>query len=1075
MKSIVRWCVHNSQSMNIIMLAVLIAGAWALMSLRRESYPYSQLDIIDISVIYRGASPEEVEEGICQKIEEAVRSVDGIRRITSTAREGIGMVSLQLESSVSEADVQMILAEVRSRVDQIPSLPLLAEQPDIRRQEPRTTAMSVGVIGPADESTEASLQLRDLAEMVRDDLLQMESISQAEVIGAPRYQIDIQIPEETLRQHNLTLQQVAEIVRRENIELPGGTLRTQSQEILLRGSNQRELGAEIAELPLLTQPNGVVLTVGDLAEVHDAFNDDSSISRINGRPGLAVQVDTTQTEDVLQVARDIYNYVDTKRVPEGYELIYYRDRTRDVQARLKLLFKNGWQGLILVFLMLALFLDLRLAFWVAVGIPMSIGAAGLVMLFMDQTLNMTSMFAFLIALGIVVDDAIVIGDNVAVHRQMGKSLVQAAVDGTAEVVPSVIASVLTTVVAFIPMLFVTGELGRYTEVLPVAVIAILLISLVEAITIFPCHLAHENHGLLTFLTWLLRPLWPLARLLHWLNRGAAVCLDAFVSRIYLPTLKWSLRNPLLVTSVAVGILVVAAGVVRSGAVPFIIMPQTDSTFCTVLLAYPDGTPESVTDAATQRLEAAIRRVNQQCIDEKLTDRPDGVIMALHRAVGYGANTYGTIAQGSHVGTLTVSLIDTGERRITSQEFVARWRKAVGTFDGVDLLTFGSGPRSAAAPPIEFSLLARSEDTGQLEDAVQQCMQRLSQYPGVHDVVAGGRPGKWEYRLKVKEEAKAMGVSTAELAGTVRAAYFGEEVMRVQRGRHEVELRVRYPEAQRGSLASFDDIRVRAQDGAERPLTELASVDVARSYSTINRIDQMRSITITANVDEGVANAFEITQDFRKTFMVDLQEQFPRLRILWDGQQKQTQESMDSMIYGFVAVLFAMFLMLTIEFKSYVQPLLILAIIPFGAVGAVAGHLVQGLPFTLFSIYGLVALSGVVVNDAIVLIDFINSRYRSGVPLQEAILEAGQRRFRPVMLTSITTIGGMAPILFERSRQALSLIPMATSLAFGLCLTTVLVLVLAPVFYLITVRLQQFFSVAEESPEISASTLAPAES
>lgn len=1056
MKSLVRWCVLNPQAMNIIMVGVLVVGAFSLLSLRRESYPYSQLDIIDVTVVYRGASPEEVEEGICQKIEEAVRSIDGIRRITSTAREGTGLVSLQLESNVTEGDVQMILAEVRSRVDQIPSLPLLAEEPDIRRQEPRTTALSVGVIGPDDPSTEAALQLRDLAEQIRDELLLLDSISQAEVIGAPRYQIDIEISEETLRRHNLTLQQVAEIVRRENIELPGGTLRTESQEILLRGSNQRELGTEIAELPLLTQPNGVILTVGDLAEVHDAFTDDSSISRINGRPGLAIQIDTTQTEDVLRVANDVYRYVAEKQLPDGYELISYRDRTRDVQGRLSLLFTNGWQGLLLVFLMLTLFLDLRLAFWVALGIPISICGASIVMLSMDQTLNMTSMFAFLIALGIIVDDAIVIGDNVFVHRQMGKSLAQAAIDGTAEVLPSVISSVLTTVIAFIPMLFVTGELGRFTQVLPIAVIAILAFSVTEAVTIFPCHLAHERSGLLQFLEWLLRPLAPVASGLLWLNRFFGRQLDRFVRQIYLPVLTWSLRYPLLIISIAVSLLLVTVGVVRSGIVPYIILPQTDSTFCTVLLAYPDGTPESVTDAATRRLEDAIRQVNRECIAAGLTDRPEGVIAALHRAVGYGTNTYGTIAQGSHVGTITVSLIDTSERRITSQEIVARWRAAAGTFDGVDLLTFGSGPRSAAAPPIEFSLLARNADTPQLEDAIQQCVRRLEQYPGVHDVVAGGRPGKWEYRLKVRDTAKAMGISTAELAGTVRAAYFGEEVMRLQRGRHEVELRVRYPREQRGSLADFEDLRVRAQDGAERPLTELADVSVARSYSTINRIDQMRSITITANVDENVGNAFEITQNFQATFIPQLQEQYPRLRVLWDGQQKQTRESLNSMLYGFIGVVFAMFLLLTIEFRSYLQPLLIMSIIPFGAVGAVLGHLVQGLPFTLFSIYGLVALSGVVVNDSIVLIDFINSRYRSGVPLQQAILEAGQRRFRPVLLTSITTIGGMAPILFERSRQALSLIPMATSLAFGLSLTTVLVLIVAPVFYQQAARLAAWF-------------------
>jgi HAE1 family hydrophobic/amphiphilic exporter-1 len=1049
MKGIVKWCVNNSPAMNVCMLAILALGAWSLTQLRREFFPYTALDEIEVEVEYRGASPEEVEEGICQRIEEAVRSVEGVRRITSRAREGNGLVTLELQAAVSEADVQMILGEIRSRVDQIPSLPALAEEPQIRRREPRTTALNVGVLGPDDETIDGRLALRDVAETVRDELLLLDSISQAEVLGVPRYQIDIEISEHTLRQHNLTLQQVADIVRRENVEIPSGTLKTESQEILLRGSNRQNLGEEIAHVPLLTQPNGVVLTVADLATIHDAFTDDSAISRINGRPGLPIDVSTTQTEDILAVQKDVYEYVRNREMPDGYELIFFRDRTDDVEARLALLSKNGWQGLILVFLMLALFLELRLAMWVALGIPISIGGACFVMLYTGQTLNMVSMFAFLMTLGIVVDDAIVIGENVYVHRKMGKTTMQAAIDGTVEVMPSVVTSVLTTMIAFLPMLFMTGTLARFTTVLPMAVIAILMFSLAEALTILPSHLAHDKSFFTSSLAWLLNPLKPLSWLLGIANRACCGALDWVQRTFYMPLLKWSLKYPVMVLSIAASLLIVTVGVVRSGIVPYIILPRLDSTFCTVVMAFPDGTPESVTDAATKQLEDAFNRLNQQCIDEKLTDNPKGIATHTHRAVGYGASTYGAVSSGSHVGSMTVSLIDTGDRRITSQEIVARWRKEAGRFEGVDYLSFGAGPRSIAAAPIEFSLLARNEDTDQLEEAINKCVARLEQYPGVFDISAGGRPGKWEYRLKIKDEARTMGISLAELSSTVRASYYGEEVMRLQRGRHEVELRVRYPREERTSFASFDELRVRGDDGAERPLTELAQVDLGRSFSTINRLDQMRSITISTDVDEDVGNAFEITSDFKANFMTEIQQEYPRLRVLWEGQQEQTNESMNSMYYGFIAVIGAMFLLLTIEFKSYVQPLLILAIIPFGAVGAIGGHIIQGLPFTLFSIYGLVALSGVVVNDSIVLIDFINSRYRSGLPLKDAILEAGERRFRPVVLTSITTIGGMLPILMETNRQALVLIPMATSLAFGLMLATAIVLVLAPTLYYVT--------------------------
>lgn len=1051
MKSIVRWSVDNAPAINVLVIAVLLLGVSRATSMQREFWPYSNLDVVQVSVVYRGASPEEIEESICQRIEESVRSIDGVRRITSVSREGSGMVSIELNAEVNEADVQEVLADVRSRVDSIPSFPALAEAPEVARQQPRTTALQVGVVGPADDSVKSQLVLRELAERVRSELLLLPEITQAEVIGAPDFQIDIEIAEETLRQYNLTLTQVADVVRNENIEIPGGTLRTQSQEILLRGSNRQTTGEAIAEIPLITHADGTVLTIGDLGRVRDEFTDDSAISRINGRPGLAIQIETTATEDIVNVGKAVHRFVDEYATPEGYELLCFRDRTDDVEARLMLLIKNGWQGLLLVFLLLMLFLEMRLAFWVALGIPLSIAGACIAMYHTGQTFNMTSLFAFLIALGIIVDDAIVIGENIYVHRQMGKSLRDAAIDGAYEVMPSVITSVLTTVIAFLPMLFMTGRLARFTQVLPFAVIALLLFSLAEACTVLPSHLAHKDGLGMSFLKWLLGPFRLIGALIGAANRSCVRLLDGFIERLYLPTLRLAMRFPALVVAVSLACLLVTWGVVRSGVVPYIVLPQIDSNFCTVVIAYPDGTPERITEDATRKLEQAIYEINQQSIDEGLTGRPAGVVEAVHRSVGYGANTFGAVSSGSHVGSLTVQLVDTGLREITSQEIVQRWRRLAGDFRGVDFVSFGSGPRGIAAPPIEFSLLARSEDITQLESAVEKCVARLEEYPGVHDVTAGGRPGKWEYRLTVKDEAKAMGVSLSELSSTVRSAYYGEEAMRLQRGRHEVQLRVRYPREQRESLANFDEVRIRTADGAERPLTELAKIDTDRSYSMIHRLDQMRSITITADVDEAVANAFLITKDLESSLVPELAEEYPELRILWEGQQEQTNESMNSMLLGFVGVVVAMYFLLTVEFGSYLQPLIVLSIIPFGIVGAVAGHIIQDLPFTLFSIYGLVALSGIVVNDSIVLIDFINRRMAEGAPLEEALLDAGRRRCRPVLLTSITTIGGMLPILLETSRQAQVLIPMATSLSFGLIFATALVLILAPVCYLLLAR------------------------
>lgn len=1052
MKSAVAWAVDNAPATNTLVVAILVLGSWCAYSMQREFWPYSNLDVIQVSVEYRGASPEEIEDGICQRIEESVRSVQGVRRITSVAREGLGLVSIELAAEVSEADVQEILGEVRSRVDSIPSFPALAEQATVQRQQPRTTALSIGVIGPDDDSVAASLALRELAEKVRDEVLLMDEVSQAEVVGVPRYQIDVEVSEDVLQQYNLSLSQIAETVRSQNVEVPGGTLKTASQDILLRGSNRQTTGECIAEIPVISNSGGVVLTIGDLGVVRDEFTDDSAISRINGMPGLAIQIDTSQTEDIIHVGRAVQEFVRNYSPPGDFQLIYFRDRTNDVESRLMLLVKNGWQGLLVVFILLTLFLELRLAIWVSMGIPLSIAGACTVMYYTGQTLNMTSMFAFLIALGIMVDDAIVIGENIYVHRSMGKSLRQAAIDGTVEVMPSVVTSVLTTMLAFLPMMFMTGRLARFTEVLPLAVIAILLFSLGESLTVLPSHLAHEDGAGMKFLKWLFGPFRFVAVAISYVNRFVARLLAVFIERCYLPALRFSLRFSGFTVCCACAFLLVAIGTIRSGVVPYIVLPQIDSNFCTVIVAFPDGTPERIADEATQRLEQAIQRINRQAIDEGLTQNPAGVVSAVHRSVGYGASTDGDVSSGSHVGSLTVQLIDVGDRNITSQEMVQRWRKEAGNFLGADLVSFGSGPRGIAGLPIEFSLLARSEDIPELEAAVQACVDHLEEYPGVHDVTAGGRPGKWEYRLRIKDEAKAMGVSLAELSNTVRASYYGEEVMRLQRGRHEVELRVRYPREQRESLANFDEVRVRDLDGNERLLTELAEIDIQRSYSAIHRLDQMRSITVSADVDEEVGNAFQVTADMQKTLMPRLAEEFPNLRILWEGQQEQTNESMSSMMYGFIAVMIGMYLLFTIEFKSYLQPFLVLSIIPFGACGAIFGHVIQGLPFTLFSIYGLVALSGIVVNDSIVLIDFINRRIAEGLPVHDAIMDAGRRRCRPVLLTSFTTIGGMLPILFETSRQAQVLIPMATSLSFGLIFGTALVLILAPVGFFIIARM-----------------------
>ncbi len=1040
--SLPAWAIRNSPAMNLLMIAIMVVGLFSFRSMQRESFPNFDIDIILVSVPYPGAAPQEVEEGICQKIEEAVRSLEGIKKVTSVAAEGSGSVIIELTTGSRSPD--RILDEVRSEIDRIPSFPVEAEEPEIQRVTPRRSAIRVGIIGP-ENGTE--LKLREYAERVRDGLLQLGGITQVDFIGGKDFQIDIEIEEHTLRSHGLSLQQVANIVRRENRELPAGTLRSDSQEILLRGNNRRTDGEGISRIPLITQPGGAMLTVADLGEVRDEFVDMASTAEINGRPALALTVERSSSEDMLSIVDEVNQYVEKTKLPSGYKLVTWSDQTVEVRGRLNLLYENATLGLLIVFMLLVLFLDLKLAFWVALGIPFALFAAAAYLYFNDQSLNMISMFAFVMALGIVVDDAIVVGENIYAHRQMGKSLADAAAEGAQEVMPSIFTSVSTTIVAFAPLLFVSGIMGKFMAVMPAAVIAMLVASLFESLTILPAHLAHQDSILFKLLRtffYIFRWVVPLIEAASFL---ATKALNLFIESFYGPFLKFAIHNRPVIVSALIGILIIAVGFVRAGYVPFVIFPKLDGNTILASISFPNGTPESVTQAATKKLEEAFWRVNDQL-------SPNGTDLGLtsFRVVGAKISGGGPNAAtdsgvgGSHLGSVEIELLDTEQREITSEQIVSAWRNELGEIAGVEKLSIGSRNVGPSGIPIEFKLLASPDDTERLEEAVERCKAKLAEYPGVFDISDDSLPGKWEYRFRIKPEAVTMGVRTADLAETVRAAYYGEEVMRVQRGRHEVKIMVRYPRDERRRLATFDELRVRLEDGIERPITELAEVEIVRGYSELNRLDQKRSITITADLDETKANARNIVADLQAQYMPKLVEEFPEVQVNWEGQQEQTRESISSLFRGFGVAILVMFVLLSFELKSYWQPLLILIVIPFGAIGAIGGHALLGLPLTMFSLFGLVGLTGIVVNDSIVLVDFINARMRAGIPVREAIFEAGIRRFRPVMLTTVTTVGGLMPILLETSLQAQILIPMATSIAFGEIFATIVVLILVPVGY-----------------------------
>ncbi len=1071
MNTIIRWAVHHMAGVNFLIAAIIVGGLFSFFGMRRETFPEFQLEVILVTVPYPGATPDEVESGICQKIEESVQSISGIKKLTSICREGSGFTLVQLESNVK--DVQKVLSEVRSEVDRVSAFfPERSEKFTVEQVTFRVPAIRVAILGPSNPDSDNEHRLRGIAENIRERLIELPNVSQAQLLNVKPFQIDVEISEETLRNYGMTLTQVAMMIRKENLETPSGQLKSDGQEILLRGKNKRDLGEDIAQLPLISQPNGVVLTVGDLATVRDDFDDVSAVNEINGRPAMVISIERTSSEDLLSISDEVTKFVERTQVPEGYQLLAWGDESIDVRDRLRMLRTNGLQGGLIVFLLLAMFLNLRLAFWVAMGIPISLMGAGIGLYAMGETLNMLTMFAFLMAVGIVVDDAIVVGENIYAHRMMGKSNLQAAIDGASEVLPSVFSSVSTTIIAFLPLFYVSGVMGKFIAVMPGAIILMLVISLVEASIALPGHLSHESTNkhdtvVARFLALMSQPISVLER---FFDRISAMCngvLDGFGIRFYQPLLKTFLAHPLLPLTLGFSVVCLAVGLVRSGKVPFEFFPALDGKTIIGQVVFPDGTPATITTEAAKRMEVAIRTISSRIADEELaagtnktpepkdTYSPRGPLKLTYLRVGSAQSGGGGASEqlnGSHVAQVQAEIHDATLRNVTSDQLIQMWREEAGLFPGAERVTFQAADIGPGGKPLEFKILAPSEDVAALNEAVEEAKMALARYDGVFDIRDDSNPGKTEFQFTIQDRAKSLGIRQEDLSESIRSAYYGAEVMRLQRGRHEVKLMVRHPAEERYSLANFQELRVRGPDNVERPLSEMADIKVMRGFSEINRLDQLRAITVSAELDTAKANAATIATELKEKLVPALTVKYPTLRFRWEGQQQETAESFGSLAIGFVIAMMAMYLLLVFEFRSYFQPLIVLTIVPFGMVGAIFGHAIMGLPLTLFSMFGMVTLAGVVVNDSIVMVDFINHCLRDGMSVNQALLTAGSRRLRAVFLTSITTVAGLFPMLLEKSFQAQVLIPMATSLAFGIMGSTFLVLLLVPLLYRLYVAL-----------------------
>jgi len=1037
---LLRWFADNHVAANLLMVFVAVSGLLAVGTIKKEVFPEVDLDMVSIQVPYLGASPEDVEQAVCIRVEEAIQGIDGIKRITSTAVEGLGTTVAEIET---DADPQQVLDDIKQAVDRIVTFPEETEKPNIRLMQTTEQAVDLIVYGQTDEWT-----LARLAERIRDDLLTDPDLTQATLVGVRPYEISIEVSERTLRRYGLTLAQVTEAVRRGSLDLPAGSVKTDHGDILVRTKGQRYTAREFADLVVLARPDGGRVTLDQIAEIHDGFADIDQLTRFDGEPAVMITVYRVGDQSILDVTDAVHRFVAENQglLPAGVKLAVWADRSIIYRGRMDLMLKNGLYGLVLVFVCLALFLQLRLAFWVALGIPVAfLGGLWLIPSF-GASLNMITMFAFIVVLGMVVDDAIVIGENVYTHRERGLGPRDGAIAGVTEVAAPVVMSSLTTMVAFYPLAGVAGTMGKFMRVIPVVVIAVLAVSLVEALLVLPAHLSTvpdaaigtdpERRGF-----------WPTLR------RGFDRRFRYFVERIYRPALAWSLAHRGTVIALSVASILLLLGFVGGGHIRFTLMPKVDADNMICAIDMPVGTGIAESRRAVAQAVAALDSLRAELAPQREA-AGEPILRHVFTTIGFqprsSAQRQSRPGKGedeTYLGAnrteINVELMPAEHRPVGSEQLVRRWRELTGPIPGAKSVTFTANLFHGSAP-LEIQLSSR--DVAELTEAADRLKVELSRYPGVQDITDSYEPGKQELKLKLKPQARTLGLTLADLAAQVRHAFYGDEAMRIQRGRDEVKVMVRFPRDERRSLGDIEGMRIRTPAGGAVPFTRVAEVSLGRGYATINRMDRRRIVSVRADIDQKTANADEILADLRRDFLPRLLADYPDLRVSFEGQSRDQAESMDSLRRGFLVAIIGIFALLAVQFRSYTQPAIIMTAIPFGLLGAVLGHVAMGWDLTLLSLFGVVALSGVVVNDSLVMVDFINRARQGGMPVTDAVVQSGVRRFRPIVLTSVTTFAGLTPMLLEKSLQARFLIPMAISLGFGVLFATLITLILVPVLY-----------------------------
>ncbi len=1022
MHSLIAWFARNSVAANLLMVFIIAWGLSALFSrIPLEVFPSFELDSVSITVPFRGASPVEVEEGVTIKIEEAIQDIEGIKRINSTSSEGAANVFVQVANGY---DTQEIRDEIEQRIGGISTFSDEVDTPIITVPEANREVISVVVAASMPEK-----ELRLLASRVRDDLEALPNVSTVSVSGARAFELAIEVSQASLDRYDLTLSAVAQAINASSIDLAAGAIATASGEMLLRANGQASTADDYRAIVVLATEDGTNISLGDVATIRDGFEEDQLVQKFNGTNSIQIDVFRTGLQSAITVADEVKEYLVEAQgtMPFGVTLGYWRDWSRTVKARLDTLTNSALQGGILVVILLTLFLRFWVAAWVFVGVPVSILGGIALMPVLGVSLNLLSLFAFILVLGIVVDDAIVTGENIYTHMRRKKDGVQAAIEGAQEVAVPVTFGVLTTVAAFTPLLLIEGARGQIFAQIPLVVIPVLLFSIIESKFVLPAHMSHLNFHKDTTPN-------VFARMQHRIADG----FEWFVENKYQPALAWSLRNRYLVLSIFLGGAIIVFALVSSGHVRFVFFPRVQAETARATLEMPEGTPFEVTQSHIERMSEVVEQLQSEHVDP---DTNESVIESILTTAGSSNGQ-----NGSHLGRVMFEIVPPEQRtlQISSAELVNEWRERIGDIPGAKNVNYRAEIGGGGSPiDVEVS----GADFDELNAASAAIKNKLREYPGVSDISDTFEGGKEELQLKLKPEARQLGITLSDIAQQVRIAYLGTEVQSIQRNRDEVKVFVRYPQAQRASLAQLERLSIRTPTNQSIPLASVADFDVGRGYAQIRRVDRQRTLNVRADIDKQSVNIEGIKADLA-VLAAELEKQYPDTNISLEGEAREQRESFASLKTGLVFVLLVIYTLLAIPFKSYVQPLMVMVVIPFGVVGGVLGHLIMGMSLSIMSYMGMLALTGVVVNDSLVLVDWVNRQRARGVELIDAVRTAGVARFRAVILTSLTTFFGLLPLIFESSTQAQFLIPMAVSLGYGILFATAVTLILIPVNYLV---------------------------